>query len=157
MKRIFVLLGAIVGCQLVGLLSTPFTIASIPTWYATLNKPFFSPPNWIFGPVWTVLYALIGISFFLIWEKGFKKKQAKKAGIFFGIQLVLNFIWSILFFGFQSPLLAFIDIIILLIVIAFTIRAFYKISQNAAYLLVPYLVWVSFATVLNLSILILNK
>jgi translocator protein len=146
----------IIGCELVGLLGTPFTMTAIPNWYAMLNKPFFSPPNWIFGPVWTLLYLLMGISIYLIWEKGIQKKKVKHAVYLFASQLTANFLWSILFFGLRSPILGLIDIVIMIVLIGLTIRSFYPLSKTAAYLLVPYLAWVSFATLLNLAILLLN-
>ncbi len=149
MKQIKKLIITVIGCELVGLVGTPFTVAAIPTWYQSLNKPFFSPPNWIFGPVWTALYLLMGISAYLVWIK-------KGALNYFLIQLFLNFLWSVLFFGLRSPLLGFIDIVTLWIFILITILQFYKISKPAAYLLIPYLLWVSFATLLNLSIILLN-
>lgn len=150
---------SIAGCELVGIVATPFTISAIPTWYATLNKPTFSPPNWIFGPVWILLYLLMGISAFLIWQKGLKgttKKSVKKAFGYFFLQLFFNFIWSVLFFGLHNPLLGFIDILLLLISIVLTMATFYKISKIATYLLIPYLLWVSFATILNFSLVLLN-
>lgn len=156
MNKFLKLLTSVSGCGLVGILGTPFTISAIPTWYAALNKPFFSPPNWIFGPVWTVLYLLMGVSVFMIWSKGLGKKGVKKALSYFLIQLLLNFIWSILFFGLHSPVLALIDIILLWVTILFTIIHFAKILKPAAYLLIPYIFWVSFAALLNLSIVILN-
>lgn len=156
MKDFFKLLGLIIVCELVGLLGTPFTINSIPTWYATLNKPFFSPPNWIFGPVWTLLYFLMGVSFYLILKKGWKKKPVKNATKFFIAQLVVNFLWSPIFFGLRSPLLGLITIVLMWILIVLTIKKFYPLSKLAAYLLIPYLLWVSFATILNASILFLN-
>jgi tryptophan-rich sensory protein len=131
-----------------------FTTSSIPTWYASLIKPSFNPPNWIFGPVWTTLYLLMGISLYLVWIRGAKKNRT--ALIWFGSQLALNSIWSILFFGLKSPLSAFIEIIFLWITILITIIYFYKTSKPAAYLLIPYILWVSFAAVLNISIVILN-
>jgi tryptophan-rich sensory protein len=156
MKKYSQLALAIIGCELVGIVSTPFTISAIPTWYRTLNKPFFSPPNWIFGPVWTTLYLLMGISAFIIWQKGLKKKKVNEAITYFGIQLFLNFIWTFLFFGLRNPLLGLIDIVVLWIFIVLTILKFYRLSKPAAYLLIPYLLWVSFATILNFFILILN-
>lgn len=150
------LVTAIVGCELVGLLGTPFTVSAVTTWYTTLNKPFFSPPNWIFGPVWTTLYALMGISLYLIWSQGVKDAKVKHAVWYFVAQLSLNFLWSLLFFGLQNPLLGLVDIIVLWIAILLTIRAFYPLSKTAAYLLLPYLAWVSFATLLNFSIVLLN-
>ncbi len=157
MNNFLKFLTAVVACQLVGIISTPFTLSAIPTWYNTLNKPPFSPPNWIFGPAWTTLYFLMGVSFFLIWQKGLKKKQAKQALFYFLVQLFFNFIWSILFFGLRSPILGLVDIVVLWVLILLTIIKFYKISKPAAWLLYPYLAWVSFATLLNLSIVLLNK
>lgn len=150
------LLISVLVCELVGLISTPFTIASISTWYVFLNKPLFSPPNWIFAPVWTMLYFLMGVSAFFIWKKGLKYKKAKRSLFFFLIQLFFNFLWSLLFFGLHSPILGLLDILFLLVFIIITIMQFYKISKIAAYLLIPYLLWVSFATILNLSIVLLN-
>ena len=156
MKNFSKFLIAVVGCELVGVISTPFTLSAIPTWYQTLQKPSFSPPNWVFGPVWTALYFLMGVSAYLIWIKGFKKKNVKNALGFFIGQLTLNFLWSILFFGLHSPLLGLIDIIILWLLIITSIFKFYSISKTAAYLLIPYFLWVSFATILNLVLVILN-
>lgn len=157
MKHSFKFVVSVVACELVGIFSTPFTISAISTWYVFLNKPFFSPPNWIFGPVWTLLYFLMGVSAFLIWKKGLKNKKVKKALSYFLIQLFFNFLWSFLFFGLRSPFMGLFDIILLLGSIVITIIAFYKISKFAAYLLIPYLVWVSFATVLNIAIVVLNR
>ena len=156
MKKFLKLFAAIVICELVGLISTPFTISAIPTWYATLNKPSFSPPNWIFAPVWTLLYFMMGVSAYLVWKEGLKKKSVKKALFYFIFQLTCNFLWSFLFFYLRSPLLAFADIVLLWILIVLTMIKFYKISKAASYLLLPYLLWVSFASILNLFIVILN-
>lgn len=136
-------------CLGAGILGSFFTFSAIPTWYQTLNKPSFSPPNWIFGPVWTVLYILMGISLFLVWQK-------KKVPTIFWVQLTLNAFWSIVFFGLRNPLLALVDIAALWIAIVLTIKAFNKINKLAAQLLYPYLAWVSFATILNLAIVLLN-
>lgn len=155
MKNPAKLIASVVLCELVGTFATPFTISSIPTWYATLNRPSFSPPNWIFGPVWTILYFLMGVSLYLVWDKGLSKK-VKIALYYFGTQLFFNFLWSILFFGIHSPILGLVDIVMLWILIILTIQKFLPISKPAAYLLIPYLLWVSFATVLNLAIVILN-
>lgn len=144
-------------CLAVGFIGSIFTVASIPTWYASLNKPFFSPPNFIFGPVWTILYILMGISLHLVWSNDIHKKAVKKAVIFFFLQLFLNFTWSIIFFGLRSPILALLNIIILWIVIIMTMKYFKPISKNAFILLIPYILWVSFATILNLAIVILNN
>lgn len=150
------LIVSILGCQLVGLISVPFTFSAIPTWYATLVKPSFSPPNWLFGPVWTLLYLLMGLSFYLIWRQGWTTQKARTARNFFLAQLALNFLWSFLFFGLRSPFLGLLDILALLALITCTLRHFYPLSKPAFYLLLPYLLWVSFATLLNLSLVILN-
>lgn len=156
MSKVLKFIAAVLICEGVGLISTPFTVSAIPTWYAALHKPFFSPPNWIFGPVWSALYFLMGVSAFLVWEKGPKKKRGKEALKFFLIQLALNFVWSLVFFGLHAPLLALIEIIILWLAIFVTIKKFYSVSKFASYLLVPYLLWVSFASILNLAIFIAN-
>jgi benzodiazapine receptor len=156
MKNISKLFVSIVACELVGLLGTPFTISSIPTWYATLNKPFFSPPNWIFGPVWTLLYFLMGVSFYLIWKQGLQKKKVKEALKIFLVQLGLNFIWSPIFFGLRAPMFGLVVIVAMWISIIMTMKKFYPLSKLASYLLIPYLLWVSFATLLNGFIVLLN-
>jgi translocator protein len=145
------LIAAIVICELAGFIGSVFTFSSIPTWYAYLVKPTFSPPNWVFGPVWTALYALMGIAAYLVYET--RKTAALKI---FGIQLCLNTVWSVVFFGFHSPLGGLVIIILLWLSIVWTILEFFKVSRPAAYLLAPYLFWVSFASVLNYYILMLN-
>jgi benzodiazapine receptor len=145
---------SILICLSAAAIGSVFTSAAIPTWYAALNKPFFNPPNWLFGPVWTVLYVMMGISLYLVWKEGYQKH--KKAIIVFGIQLALNVLWSVLFFGMRNPLLAFADILALWGFILYTTLLFRKTSKTAAYLLIPYLLWVSFATVLNFAIFYLN-
>ncbi len=149
----FKLITSIIICKLAGILGSIFTISSVSSWYITLNKPFFNPPSWVFGPVWALLYLLMGISLYIVWNN---KKRTNKAITIFGIQLILNLLWSILFFGIQSPLLAFIEIMFLWFAILLSIIYFYRISRTAAYLLVPYILWVSFAAILNFSIYILN-
>lgn len=136
-------------------LGSYFTFPSISGWYTTLYKPPFSPPNWIFGPVWTILYLMMAVSFYLIWEKK-KLVNIKQPVRLFCLQLFFNFLWSLLFFGLHQPLLAFIDIVLLWIFILLTILEFKKRSKLASYLLIPYLLWVSFASILNLSIVLLN-
>ncbi|MBU2632876.1 tryptophan-rich sensory protein [Patescibacteria group bacterium] len=155
MKDLPKLIVSVIGCELVGILGSVFTVSSISTWYATLNRPFFAPPNWIFGPVWTTLYFLMGVAFYLIWRQGWKKK-IKTAGLFFLAQLSLNFIWSPIFFGLRAPLLGLIVIIAMWVLIVMTMKKFYPLSKLAFYLLVPYLLWVSFATLLNAAIVVLN-
>ena len=135
---------------LAGMIGSLFTFSEITTWYATLNKPSFSPPNWVFGPVWTLLYLLMGISLFLVWKKYEKRKKDRKIKFglwFFSLQLVLNVFWSLLFFGFHNIFLAFVEIIALWLAIFITIYRFSKIDKNAAYLLVPYILFVSFSPV----------
>lgn len=156
MKNLPKLLISVIGCQLVGLLGTPFTIDAIPTWYAGLNKPFFAPPNWIFGPVWTLLYLMMGVALFLIWQQGLKKQKVATALKYFAVQLALNFIWSPIFFGLRAPLLGLVVIVAMWVMIVATMRRFYPLSKPAFYLLVPYLAWVSFATLLNAAIAVLN-
>ncbi len=148
---------SIVICQLAGLIGSLFTTPSIPTWYATLQKPSFTPPNWLFAPVWTTLFVLMGISAFLVWRKGLNDKQVRISLSIFGAQLILNILWSIMFFGLKSPLVGFIEISILWLAILFTILKFFKISKTAGILLIPYILWVSFAAILNISIMILNS
>jgi len=154
MKNIIKLLISIVICQAAGLIGSIFTIPAISSWYKSLQKPFFNPPNWIFSPVWIFLFLLMGISLYLVWNRGARENQ--KAIIIFGVQLVLNILWSIIFFGLKSPGLAFLEIIILWLAILLTIISFYKISKTAGLLLVPYILWVSFALILNFSIWQLN-
>ena len=155
-RSVIRLVVSIIICQAAGLAGSLFNFASIPTWYATVNKPFFNPPNWVFAPAWTTLFLLMGISLYLIWDKGLGSKGVRKGVYIFGIQLGLNVLWSALFFGLRSPPLAFIEIVALWIAILLTIRAFIPISKRAAWLLVPYITWVSFAAILNLSIWALN-
>ena len=147
---------AIVVCELAGGIGSLFTISAISTWYTTLAKPSLNPPGWIFGPVWTTLYLLMGIAAFLVWNKGWDRKDVRKALGVFLLQLVLNAIWSIIFFGLHSPLWAFVDLVAMWLAIFWTMTLFYKISKPAMWLLLPYILWVSFAGYLNYSIWILN-
>ncbi len=156
LNNFFKLVIAIAVSELAGVIGSIFTISAIPTWYAGLVKPALNPPSWVFGPAWTTLYALMGIAAFLIWRMGWERKEVKAALGVFGIQLFLNAIWSIIFFGLHSPGWALVVIVLLWLAIVWTIAVFYKISKPAAYLLVPYILWVSFASYLNYSILILN-
>ncbi len=151
------ILAAIFLCELAGLVGSIFTTPAIPTWYATLKKPSFNPPSWIFAPVWVTLYMLMGVSLFMVWRKGLHVPQIKKAVSVFGIQLALNVLWSVTFFGAQSLSSGFILIVILLVALMVTILIFYRISKTAAILLLPYFLWGSFATILNFSILLLNS
>lgn len=150
-------ISSLIICLGTGFISSFFTVSAIKNWYPFLNKPWFNPPNWIFGPVWSLLYLLMAISLYLIWKKGlFTKKKITTAGAIFFVQLFLNFLWSIIFFGLKNPLLALADIVVLWTAIFITIKHFYRLDKTAAYLLIPYLLWVSFAIILNLSIVFLN-
>lgn len=152
----FKLITAIALSELAGLIGSVFTAPSIAGWYSSLIKPQLAPPNWIFAPVWTTLFALMGVAAFLIWKKGLDRRDVRIAlGIFIG-QLMLNTLWSIIFFALHSPGGAFVEIIMLWLVILATIFAFARISKPAAWLLVPYIAWVTFAAYLNASIWILN-
>ncbi len=156
MKNWLKLILSILLVELVGILSSIGTLGSIQTWYASLVKPSFNPPNWIFGPVWTILYLMIGIALFLVWSNKVKIKDKINAYQIFTIQLLLNALWTLVFFGMHQIFWALIVIVLLLIAIALTIREFYKISKIAAYILLPYILWVIFASLLNLSFFILN-
>ena len=155
-KNIYKLIISIAVCQLAGIMGSLFTVSSVSTWYQTLVRPALNPPSWVFGPVWIALYFLMGIALYLVWQKGLKRKEVKVAMAVFGVQLVLNSVWSIVFFGMQNPGLAFVDIILLWISILLSIILFYKISKPASYLLIPYILWVSFASYLNYAIWIIN-
>lgn len=155
-KDLLKLIASIIICQLAGFIGSLFTSPAIPTWYETLRKPSFNPPNWLFSPVWITLFLLMGISLFLVWKKGMKERIVKVGLSLFAIQLMLNILWSILFFGLKSPLLAFIEIIILWFAILLTILKFFKISKPAGLLLLPYILWVSFAAFLNFFLWNLN-
>lgn len=143
-------------CELIGFSSGLATASSISDWYVTLEKPFFNPPNWIFAPVWTILYALMGIAAALVWDKGFQRSDVKAALGIFAVQLILNAAWSFIFFGMRNPALALVEILLLLLVLFITIRMFWRIRNRAGALLFPYFLWVSFATILNSSIWYLN-
>ncbi|MBI4235366.1 tryptophan-rich sensory protein [Candidatus Peregrinibacteria bacterium] len=147
---------AIAVSELAGVIGSFFTTSAISTWYAGIVKPALNPPAWIFGPVWTALFALMGIAAFLVWKKGLDRRDVKIAlGIFIS-QLILNTLWSIIFFGLHSPGGALIEIIFLWFAILFTIIEFAKIYKPAAWLLAPYILWVSFAAYLNYMIWALN-
>jgi tryptophan-rich sensory protein len=177
------LLVSIIICQLAGAIGSIFTVPSIKEWYATLNKPSINPPSWIFGPVWTALFLLMGISLYLVWSKGFvvsapggpasgwknikawnPLSQKLNAGswqkinivLIFALQLVLNILWSVIFFTLHQPGLAFFELLMLWFAILYTIINFYRISKVSAYLLVPYILWVTFAGFLNYSLWMLN-
>lgn len=148
---------SILLCQFAGLIGSVFTALSLENWYLFLEKPAFNPPAWVFFPAWVTLYTLMGISLYLVWEKGLQEQEIKKGIFIFGIQLGLNTLWSILFFGLKSPYYAFVEIVLLWFAILLTILKFRKISKTASYLLFPYILWVSFAMLLNYYIWILNS
>lgn len=141
---------------LVGFFGGAFTTASTSSWFAGLNKPFFSPPNWLFGYAWLILYVLMGISVYLVWQKAARSKNAKHAVIMFFIHLFFNAIWSFVFFGFQDLALAFMVILIAGAFVAYLILTFWRIDRLASYLLIPTLLWIVFISVLNYSIYLLN-
>ncbi len=147
---------AVAICLLIGFLSSFATQSSVNDWYLTLNKPSFNPPNWLFAPVWTVLYILMGIAAGIVWSKGFYHIWVKTALYHFGFQLLLNALWSIIFFGLKNPLAALFVILTLLVLILLTIKWFKVVSNTAALLMFPYLGWVFFAMLLNFKIWELN-
>lgn len=140
----------------VGGISGFFTVKAIPGWYAQLNKPWFNPPNWIFSPVWTSLYIMMGIALWLVWKSDAPQKLKQRAIYLFAAQLVLNFFWSLIFFNLHQIGWALVEIVAMWATILLTIFAFAKVNKLAAWLLVPYISWVSFATILNYSIWQLN-
>jgi len=173
------LLVSIIICQLAGVIGAIFTTPEIDSWYAGINKPSFNPPNWIFGPVWTALFILMGVSLYLVWSKKWEPKNKigpekskmlsslsqkffsgewKRINIIliFAVQLILNILWSLVFFGAHSIDKAFVVLMMLWFAILFTIVNFYRVSKAAAILLIPYILWVSFAGVLNFYLWILN-
>jgi len=156
MKDIVKLLVSVVVCLAAGFIGSIFTNANIPTWYAALKKPSFAPPNWVFAPVWTVLFVLMGIAAYLVWRQGLSNPAVKTALIIFIVQLIFNMLWSLVFFTLKSPLFGFVVIIILWLLILFTIIYFFNISKVAGILLIPYIVWVSFASILNFMLWRLN-
>ncbi|MBD0777140.1 tryptophan-rich sensory protein [Maribacter sp. ANRC-HE7] len=157
MRRKLIYITIMVGiCLGVGFLSSFATQSSVNDWFVTLNKPSFNPPSWLFAPVWTALYIMMGVSAGIVWAKGFHHLWVKTALYHFGFQLLLNAAWSIVFFGFKQPFWGLVVIIALLCLIVLTMRWFRIVSKYAAWLLIPYLLWVCFATVLNYSIWELN-
>ncbi|MBD1260477.1 tryptophan-rich sensory protein [Maribacter polysiphoniae] len=157
MKRKLIYIAIMVGiCLGVGFLSSFATQSSVNDWFVTLNKPSFNPPSWLFAPVWTALYIMMGVSAGIVWAKGFHHLWVKTALYHFGFQLLLNAAWSIVFFGFKQPFWGLVVIITLLCLIVLTMRWFRIVSKSASWLLIPYLLWVCFATVLNYKIWELN-
>lgn len=156
LSNVVKLVVSIIACQMAGLIGSMATTPSIPTWYAALQKPSLAPPNWVFAPVWTALFLLMGISAFLVWRKGLNAPGVKLALSIFTLQLVINTLWSFTFFGLRSPLAGLVTISVLWIAILLTIVLFFRTDRVGAILLIPYLLWVSFASVLNAQILALN-
>ncbi|SNY94564.1 TspO/MBR family protein [Flagellimonas pacifica] len=155
-KKVIYITISVAICLLIGFLSSFATQSSVNDWYLTLNKPDFNPPNAVFAPVWTMLYILMGIAAGIVWSKGFHHIWVKTALYHFGFQLLFNALWSIVFFGLKNPLGALFIIMVLLTLIILTIKWFKVVSKTAAYLLVPYLLWICFATLLNYKIWELN-
>jgi tryptophan-rich sensory protein len=158
MQKVLRISLVVMTCLVIGYLSGMVTRESITTWYPTLVKPIFNPPNWVFAPVWTILYIMMGVAGGIVWTKiESDEENVKKAFKFFLIQLGLNALWSFIFFYLHNPLLALIEIVILQLMIFETYSQFKKIDKTAGYLFIPYLAWVSFAMILNFSIWWLNK
>lgn len=179
MKNIIKIIVSILICELAGFVGSIFTMPAIKTWYASLNKPFFNPPNFVFAPVWAVLFLLMGISLYLVWVKNWhievkagevERKiwnpisrklltgswREENAVLIFSLQLILNVLWSVIFFGLKSPGQAFFEILMLWFAILYTIANFYRISKSASFLLLPYILWVTFAAILNFAVWRLN-
>jgi translocator protein len=154
LSRLAVCVGTVLLASAVGSFAT---VRAIPTWYKGLAKPSFNPPAWLFGPAWTLLYLLMAVAAFLVWRQGLMAPGVKLALVVFLVQLVLNALWSIFFFGLRSPLAGLVDIIVLWLAILATIILFFPVSVPAGILLLPYIIWVSFAAVLNAAILRLNR
>jgi benzodiazapine receptor len=155
-KDILKLVISLVACQCAGIIGSISTAPAITTWYAALEKPFFTPPNWLFAPAWITLYLLMGMAAFLVWRKGLGEEGVKSALVIFLVQLVLNALWSVVFFGLRSPIAGTIVIILLWLAILFTILKFFRLSVTAGSLLIPYILWVSFAAALNIVVWMLN-
>ncbi|MEP3209143.1 MAG: TspO/MBR family protein [Maribacter sp.] len=155
-KKLTYIIVSVSVCLLIGFLSGFAAQSSLNTWFVTLNKPSFNPPNWLFAPIWTILYTMMGIAAGIVWAKGMHHVWVKTALYHFGFQLLLNAAWSIVFFGFKQPIWALMVIIMLIVLLGLTIRWFNVVSRAAAYLLIPYFLWVCFATVLNYKIWELN-
>lgn len=150
------LVGLIILCEALGSLGTLATSKEINTWYALLAKSSFNPPNWLFGPAWGILFALMGIALYVVWQQ---KKSAKRTQALwlFWVQFVFNIAWSFIFFGQHAVLAGLYEIIVMWVAIVLTIVAFARVSKSAAWVMLPYLAWVTFATILNYSVWVLNK
>jgi tryptophan-rich sensory protein len=154
LSRLAICVGAVLLASSIGSFAT---VRAIPRWYAGLAKPSFNPPEWLFGPAWTVLYVLMAVAAWLVWKHGLGPAGVKLALAVFLVQLVLNALWSILFFGLRSPLAGLVEIIFLWLAILATIILFFRVSVPAGVLLLPYIAWISFAALLNAAILRLNR
>ena len=157
MPKILKLVLSIVICEAAGGIGAIFTTPQISGWYQTLKKPGFTPPTWLFGPAWATLFLLMGIALYLVWSKGLEFKTIRPAIIIFIVQFALNILWSALFFGLKQPLAGLIEIAVLWVAILLTIIYFWAVSRPAGILLLPYILWVSFATALNAAIVFLNR
>jgi len=153
--KIFSLILSIFIAHLAGVIGSVFTVSSVDTWFVLLDKPLWNPPGWVFGPVWLLLYTLMGIAAYCVWQRR-KEKPVRAALVLYGVQLFLNAFWSVAFFGLQNPALAFFDIILLLICFVITSILFFRIDRIAAVLMMPYALWVGFALFLNYTIWMLN-
>jgi len=150
------LVASIVACEGAGLIGSIFTTPAISTWYVALEKPSFTPPNWVFAPVWASLYALMGVAVFLVWRQGLSQPGVKPAFTLFWVQLVVNLMWSVVFFGWHSILGGAVIIISLWVLVLITMIKFFRLSRVACGLLASYLAWLSIASALNVWVLILN-
>lgn len=155
-KNIIKLIVSIAIPILIGMAGSIFTMMGMDGWYSSINKPVFNPPSWIFAPVWTGLFILMGCAFYFIWVSNGNPNLKRKAVFVYFVQLAFNFLWSVLFFGLKNPLLALIGIIILIMLICLNIYYFCKVYKPAGLIMIPYILWVSFATVLNLTIVLIN-
>ncbi|MGB7969206.1 MAG: TspO/MBR family protein [Methanobacterium sp.] len=155
-QEVPMLVGSILIPLIIGYLGSIVTLPQISTWYSTLSKPWWSPPNWLFGPIWTTLYVLMGIALFLVWREGIHRKDVRFAILIFGVQLVLSLIWSVVFFSLHALFGSFVIVMLLWLAILANIIAFLIISKWAGLLLVPYIIWVSIASYLNYSVYLLN-
>lgn len=157
LASLFRLLVAVALPLAAGILGAFLTVDSVRDWYPSLVRPSFAPPSWVFGPVWTTLYVMMGVASWMVWRTGAGTPEVRGALVIYGVQLALNFAWSPLFFGLRQPALALVDIVLLLGLVAWTVVRFYRVSKPAGWLLIPYLGWVAFATVLNAGFWWLNR
>jgi translocator protein len=151
------LAGAVAACEAAGGIGAFLSREGLQEWYPKLQKPSFNPPDWVFGPTWTLLYALMGTSLWLAEERDEDGAAKWTSRVFFGAQLLLNVLWTYVFFGRRAPGWALVEVLVLIAAIAATVASFSKVSRTAAVLLVPYLLWTGFASVLNFSIWRLNR